>query len=678
MGELYMDLNKSIRYLKGVGPSREILFNKLGIFTLKDLLYYFPRTYEDRSQIKKIIELVDGEKASIVGRIIRPIREVPTRTKIKIYKTEIQDESGVMTLTWFNNKYVKNSLKVGGTYKFFGQVTRTVGMIDMKSPIFEDMSKSQNIGEIIGIYPSTAELSQNVIRSAVKNLFENFEEIIEFIPKTLMISNKLSDINFVLKNIHFPESEKSLQKARHRLVFEELLLFEVALLSLKDYTKTKQTGIEFDEYNINEFTDLLPFNLTNAQKRVYREIEQDMHSDKVMNRLVQGDVGSGKTVIAAMAILKAIKSGYQAVLMAPTSILATQHYNTFKEFFKDFNIKIDLIIGSTPTKKKNNIKDFLRVGSIDLVIGTHALIEDDVEFKNLGLVITDEQHRFGVRQRERLSQKGENPDVLVMTATPIPRTLAFILYGDLDISIIDELPPNRQEIETFVVNDSMEERINSFIRKQILEGRQTYVVCPLVEENEELDLKSVDQILEKYKEIFREFNVEYIHGKLRPKEKDEIMERFANHEIDILISTTVIEVGVNVPNANLMIIENSERFGLAQLHQLRGRVGRGEYKSYCILKCAGKGKTIAERMGIMAKTNDGFKIAEKDLELRGPGEFFGLRQHGLPEFKVANLYSDMKVLEETQKIAKEIVENPKEYEGLINIAKERYLIDNTL
>ena len=673
-----MDLNKSIRYLKGVGPSREILFNKLGIFTLKDLLYYFPRTYEDRSQIKKIIELVDGEKASIVGRIIRPIREVPTRTKIKIYKTEIQDESGVMTLTWFNNKYVKNSLKVGGTYKFFGQVTRTVGMIDMKSPIFEDMSKSQNIGEIIGIYPSTAELSQNVIRNAIKNLFENLEEIIEFLPKTLMISNKLSDINFVLKNIHFPESEENLQKARRRLVFEELLLFEVALLSLKDYTKNKQTGIKFNEYNINEFTDLLPFDLTNAQKRVYREIEQDMQSDKVMNRLVQGDVGSGKTVVAAMAILKAIKSGYQAVLMAPTSILATQHYNTFKEFFKDFNINIELIIGSTPAKKKNNIKDFLRVGSIDLVIGTHALIEDDVEFKNLGLVITDEQHRFGVRQRERLSNKGNNPDVLVMTATPIPRTLAFILYGDLDISIIDELPPNRQEIETFVVNDSMEERINNFIRKQILEGRQTYVVCPLVEENEELDLKSVEQILEKYKEIFREFNVEYIHGKSRPKEKDEIMERFANHEIDILISTTVIEVGVNVPNANLMIIENSERFGLAQLHQLRGRVGRGQYKSYCILKCAGKGKTIAERMGIMAKTNDGFKIAEKDLELRGPGEFFGLRQHGLPEFKVANLYSDMKVLEETQKIAKEIVENPREYEGLINIAKERYLIDNTL
>lgn len=673
-----MDLNKSIRYLKGVGPSREVLFNKLGIFTLKDLLYYFPRTYEDRSQIKKIIELVDGEKASVVGRIIRPIREVPTRTKIKIYKTEIQDESGVMTLTWFNNKYVKNSLKVGGTYKFFGQVTRTVGMIDMKSPIFEDMSKSQNIGEIVGIYPSTSELSQNVIRSAVKNLFENLEEIVEFLPKTLMISNKLSDINFVLKNIHFPENEENLQKARRRLVFEELLLFEVALLSLKDYTKNKKKGIKFDEYNINEFTDLLPFDLTNAQKRVYREIEQDMQSDKVMNRLVQGDVGSGKTVVAAMAILKAIKSGYQAVLMAPTSILATQHYNTFKEFFKDFDIKVELIIGSTPTKKKNNIKDFLRAGSLDLVIGTHALIEDDVEFRNLGLVITDEQHRFGVRQRERLSQKGENPDVLVMTATPIPRTLAFILYGDLDISIIDELPPNRQEIETFVVNDSMELRINNFIRKQILDGRQTYVVCPLVEENEELDLKSVDQILEKYREIFREFNVEYIHGKLRPKEKDEIMERFANHEIDILISTTVIEVGVNVPNANLMIIENSERFGLAQLHQLRGRVGRGEYKSYCILKCAGKGKMISERMGIMAKTNDGFKIAEKDLELRGPGEFFGLRQHGLPEFKVANLYSDMKVLEETQKIAKEIVENPKEYEGLINIAKERYLIDNTL
>ena len=401
----------------------------------------------------------------------------------------------------------------------------------------------------------------------------------------------------------------------------------------------------------------LPFHLTKAQLRVLEEIDKDMESSKAMNRLLQGDVGSGKTIVAMIAAYKAVKSGYQMAIMAPTSILASQHMESFEAILSKYNIKCELLLGSTTKKKKEEILERLRNGEIDILIGTHSLLEENVIFKNLGLVVTDEQHRFGVRQRGMIASKGKNPDVLVMTATPIPRTLALILYGDLDISIIDELPPNRKKIETYAVRKSMEERINNFIKKQMDAGRQAYIVCPLVEENEEMDLQSVLKLAEKYRtEVFPDYRVEYLHGKMRPKEKDEIMQRFKNKEIDVLISTTVIEVGVNVPNANIMVIENAERFGLAQLHQLRGRVGRGEYQSYCILKYEGNSEMIRKRMKVMQDTNDGFVISEKDLELRGSGEFFGTKQHGLPEFKIANLFEDIKLLKLVQSICSKILQ----------------------
>ena len=443
---------------------------------------------------------------------------------------------------------------------------------------------------------------------------------------------------------------------------------------------TEGNGIAFHkEAKMSDIINKLPFKLTGAQRRVLEEIDTNMESPKAMNRLLQGDVGSGKTVIAMCATYKAVKSGYQAAIMAPTAILATQHLENFQKMLADTGIRVELLISGITKKKKEDILHRLANGEIDILIGTHAIIEDNVVFSKLGLVVTDEQHRFGVKQRTRIVEKGQNPDVLVMTATPIPRTLALILYGDLDISIIDELPPNRKKVDTFAVSKKMEDRINNFIKEQIKEGRQAYIVCPLVEENEELDLKSVEKLYEKYKkEVFPDYRVEYIHGKMKPKEKDEIMTKFKAGGIDVLISTTVIEVGVDVPNANIMVIEDAERFGLAALHQLRGRVGRGEYKSYCILKYEGKGEVVRKRMKVMCETNDGFVISEKDLELRGSGDFFGTMQHGLPEFKIANLFEDMEILKSVQSVAIKIMSDDSKLEKeknklLKNLIKDKFM-----
>ena len=675
-----VDLNKDVKYIKGVGPARVVLLNKLGIFTLKDLITYYPRTYEDRSKPKFICECEDGEEALIEALVCNNMTNVRLKGKT-MQRVIVRDETGSATITWFNQTYLKGKFKVGEKYKFYGRVTKKGGKVMFNSPVFDVEEKTQNTGRIIPIYPLTYNLSQNNIRKIMEaGIRETYGNLEETLPEYLLKEYKLENINDATKHIHFPDEFKDFNIARNRLVFEELLSVQLALLELKNSYINEEKGIKFSkDVRMSDVINTLPFNLTKAQLRVLEEIDENMESEKSMNRLLQGDVGSGKTVVAMCAAYKAVKSGYQAAIMAPTAILATQHFENFKKILEKLDIKCELLVSGITKKKKEEILTRLENGEIDILIGTHAIIEDNVIFKNLGLVVTDEQHRFGVKQRTKIAEKGNNPDVLVMTATPIPRTLALILYGDLDISIIDELPPNRKQIETFAVGKNMTDRVNSFIKKQIDEGRQAYVVCPLVEENEEMDLKSVEELYETYsKETFPQYKVEYIHGKMRPKDKDLIMERFKNKEIDILISTTVIEVGVDVPNSNIMVIENAERFGLAALHQLRGRVGRGEYQSYCILKFEGKSENVRKRMKVMCETNDGFVISEKDLELRGAGDFFGTMQHGLPEFKIANLFEDIEILKMVQGIAIKILnDDPKlekdENKLLKELIKEKFM-----
>ena len=654
-----LDLTKDVKYVKGVGPNRVKLLNKIGIYNLGDLITYYPRDYEDRSKPRMIQNLVNGEDSLIKAVAVSRVVEIRLKNRMCMYKLVVQDETAKCTIIWFNQSYLKNKFIIGETYYFFGKANIRMGKFEMSSPVFDDVNTKNNTGRIIPIYSSTYSLSQNTIRKIIENGLEMVDgNLEENMPEYILDNYNLLGINEATKKVYFPESFEEFKEARKRLVFEELLTMQVALLGLKNKYSRDIKGIEFaKEYKFSDIINDLPFNLTNAQIRVLQEIENDMEKDKSMNRLLQGDVGSGKTIVSIIAAYKAVKSGYQAAIMAPTSILASQHLESFTEILEKYNIRCELLISSITKKKKEEILEKLKNGEIDVLIGTHAILEDNVIFKNLGLVVTDEQHRFGVRQRSKIASKGKNPDVLVMTATPIPRTLALILYGDLDISIIDELPPNRKKIDTFAVTKQMEERVNNFIKKQIEEGRQCYIVCPLVEENEEIDAKSVLELAEKYKnETFKEYKVEYIHGKMRPKEKDEIMLEFKEGKIDILISTTVIEVGVNVPNSSIMVIENAERFGLAALHQLRGRVGRGEYKSYCILKYNSKSDVVRQRMKIMQDTNDGFVIAEKDLELRGTGEFFGTKQHGIPDFKIANLFEDIPILKMVQDLSKKIEE----------------------
>lgn len=584
-----VDLLKDAKYIKGVGPNRIKQLNSLGIYTLEDVISYYPRGYENRGIKKDIAELVDGEDALIEAKCVSKMTEIRIRRNMTIYKLVVRDETATCTLTWFNVPFLRKRFIVGDTYKFFGKVKRKLNQIEMMTPIIDEQDSNKNTGRIIPIYPSTYNLSQNILRKIIENALEEANVLPETIPEYLIKEYKLMGINEATKQIHFPNSFEDYNKARTRLVFEELLIMQLALLTFKtNYDKDKK-GISFStDAKMSEIIDSLPFKLTNAQSRVLEEIDKDMESKKTMNRLLQGDVGSGKTAVAMCAAFKAVRSNYQAAVMVPTAILATQHYQNFKKTMDKFDIRCELLISGMAKKQKEKILEELKQGKIDIIIGTHALLQENVEFNKLGLVITDEQHRFGVRQRSIINLKGENPDVLVMSATPIPRTLALILYGDLDISIIDELPPNRQKIDTFAVTASKEERVNNFIKRQIDEGRQAYVVCPLVEESDEINAKSVLEIAEKYKnEIFKDYRVEYIHGKLNKKDKEAIMEEFKNGKIDILISTTVIEVGVDVPNASIMVIENAERFGLATLHQLRGRVGRGKYKSYCILKYKG-------------------------------------------------------------------------------------------
>ncbi len=664
-----MDLEKNVKYIKGVGPNRVQLLNKLGIFTLKDLITYYPRMYEDRSKPKSIAECRNGDEVLIEAIACGRVSDVRLQGKT-MQRLLVRDESASCTITWFNQSYLKNKFEVGQTYKFYGKISNNFGKITMTSPVFDENQKNFNTGKIIPLYPLTYQLSQNVLRRIMESGLAEVEgKLKESLPEHLLEEYHLQGINEATRKIHFPMELKDFDIARKRLVFEELLSTQLALLQLKNSYRNDEKGISFDKnVKMSDVMNQLPFKLTKAQLRVLEEIDNNMEAENSMNRLLQGDVGSGKTVVAMCAAYKAVKCGYQAAIMAPTAILATQHLENFQNILKELDIKCELLTSGISKKKKEDLLERLAKGDIDILIGTHAIIEENVVFKNLGLVVTDEQHRFGVKQRTKIAEKGKNPDVLVMTATPIPRTLALILYGDLDISIIDELPPNRKKVETFAVNKQMTERVNGFIGQQIQQGRQAYIVCPLVEENEELDLKSVEELYEIYqKEVFPQYKVEYIHGKMRPKQKDDIMERFKLGEIDILISTTVIEVGVDVPNSNIMVIENAERFGLAQLHQLRGRVGRGDYQSFCVLKYEEKSETVRERMKVMCSTNDGFVISEKDLELRGSGDFFGTMQHGLPEFKIANLFEDMSILKLVQSIAMKILQEDPRLEKTDNI-----------
>lgn len=655
-GSMYSVLNENIQFVKGIGPKKAEKMARLGIFTVKDALYYFPRQFEDRSRQKKIFQLEEGEKTGVRVKIDR-INSV-SRRKFSIMEFYVSDDTGKAKLVFFNKAYLRNTFRVGDIVKVFGSVKKNLGPVtELHNCEIEYDKLDKNTGIIVPVYSLTAGVGNKEVMGMIRNIFESSDiSIDEYLPKWLVEKYNLCGVDFAIKNMHFPEKKENVKIAMYRLIFEELLFLQLGLFTVKGNNKVGK-GIRFQRHkDIDKIEEKLPFKLTRAQQKAYDEIIEDMTSDRIMNRLVQGDVGSGKTVVAQLALANCVLNGYQGAYMAPTEILAKQHMESFKDFFEGTGIRVEVLTGSSTKKEAREILEDLASGQVDILIGTHALIEDRVEFASLGLVITDEQHRFGVNQRGRLSSKSENPDVLVMTATPIPRTLALILYGDLDISIIDELPPGRKPIETLAIEKRKRESYYmSKVRSEIEKGRQVYVVCPLVEESETLDLKSASEVYDELRyDFFKDLRVGLLHGKMKASEKDQVMEAFKNHELDILVSTTVIEVGVNVPNASLMIIENAERFGLAQLHQLRGRVGRGSEKSYCTLIYGSKTEICRHRMAIMEETNDGFKISEKDLELRGPGDFFGTRQHGLPELRVANLFKHMKILRLVQKEAREI------------------------
>lgn len=646
-----MDKNTNIQYLKGVGEKRAKILNKLGIFTVGDLLRFYPRDYMDWSKISSIASAPFDSNCCIRAIVNHKPRGAKIRKGMTIYKTVATDGESLMNITIFNNKYAAESLEAGEEYLFYGKVGGNFHRREMTSPLIAPVESGIRIHPI---YHQSAGINSKAIEKLVRQAYESRKDyFVDCIPQSLREKLCLMEINKAIYELHFPTNEDTVSEARRRLIFEELFIFQLGLMKLKGNRK-ESTPVSISEDFTDEFLDMLPFTLTGAQMRAVKESIRQMTSNFTMNRLLQGDVGSGKTAVAASLIYTVAKNGYQSAFMAPTEILAQQHFKTCCKFFENTDIKVALLTGSVTAAKKREIKAQLKSGEIRLIVGTHALIQNDVEFENLGLVITDEQHRFGVKHRGALSGKGDRPHTLVMSATPIPRTLALMLYGDLDVSILDELPPGRQPIETYAIDTAKRHRAFNYVKKHLDEGRQGYIVCPLVEEGE-TDLAAAQEYSENISRgFFSGYTVGLLHGKMKPKDKEEVMAKFVSGETKLLVSTTVIEVGVDVPNSVIMVIENAERFGLSQLHQLRGRIGRGQYKSTCILITDAQNDSAQRRMKIMTSTTDGFKIADEDLKMRGPGDFFGSRQHGLPEMKIAML-TDTAILNEANRFARELI-----------------------
>ena len=669
-------LDTGTRYIKGVGEAREKLMNKLGLFTVRDLIGYFPRAYEDRTRFKEIDELTIGETVCIRAMAASAPRLNHIRKGLDIVKLRAVDDSGAIEITFFNQSYIKDSIKQGETYVFYGRIEGTLLTPAMVNPLFEpDVSSGTLTGKIMPVYGLTAGLSQKIVMNAVRNgLDKCADELPDVLPEGVVRQFELCRARFAFENIHFPADDNALGLARKRLIFEELFILAAAMKLLR-LRRATTPGRALTVPDWTEFFDALTFLPTGAQKRAIEEAARDLSSSRPMNRLIQGDVGCGKTLVAAACCWMTWRSGCQSAFMAPTEILANQHYRSLSALLEPLGMRVSLLTGSMTPKQKKEIYGKLELGETDLIIGTHALISEGVRFNNLALVITDEQHRFGVNQRSMLTEKGDSPHTLVMSATPIPRTLALIIYGDLDVSIIDEMPPGRKTIETYVVGEPHRRRIYDFVKKLVGQGRQVYIICPMVEEmtddhsrtgesgkptrsasTQDEGLKSAKEYYEMLQsEIFPDLRVALVHGKMPSKEKERSMSAFTAGETDVLVATTVVEVGVDVPNAALMVVENADRFGLSQLHQLRGRVGRGEHDSYCVLFRGAAGSVSRERLEIMRSTNDGFKIAEEDLKLRGPGDFFGSRQHGLPELRIANFATDMLLLSRAQSAAEEIL-----------------------
>lgn len=655
-----MNDKKPLRELKGVGEKTEKLFQKIGITTAEELLRYYPRTYDIYEEPVEIASAEEDKTVSIRATIATGIYINQIRN-LQVLTTTVADASGRLPVAWFNAPYLRGTLKKGSVFILRGKIIRKKGRPQMEHPeIFTPAAYEEIIHSMQPVYGLTKGLSNKMITKLVHQILDTRPLHGEYLPEEIRERYQLADANYAIRTVHFPKNMQELLTARKRLVFDEFLLFVLAIQLLKEKTEEAPNTFPMKPvWTTEEIIEGLPYDLTGAQKNVWHEIERDLSGHKLMSRLVQGDVGSGKTVIAFLAMVLSAENGFQSALMVPTEVLANQHYEGFLRLMEEQNIASChpvLLTGSTTARQKREIYQKIADGEVNVIIGTHALIQEKVEYKNLGLVITDEQHRFGVRQREALTTRGNPPHVLVMSATPIPRTLAIILYGDLDISIIDELPAKRLPIKNCVVGTSYRPKAYSFIEKQVQMGRQAYVICPMVEESEGLEAENVTDYARKLQEILPgEIKVEILHGKMKPKEKNRIMEAFASGEIQVLVSTTVVEVGVNVPNATVMMVENAERFGLAQLHQLRGRVGRGEHQSYCIFIQGNNEENTSKRLKILNESNDGFYIAGEDLKLRGPGDLFGIRQSGLMEFKIGDIYNDAGILKNASEAAGEIL-----------------------